>query len=80
MTLQPLSDPQIISRWVDASEQLPDIPGWYLGWLLEENIATRVYFSGKEYPEQRRWTDFTKYVQVTHWVPLPKNPRLTEEK
>lgn len=66
--------------WISVDDRLPDDNGWYLvhhsgGMLFSRELIDGTYFKSK-----KLWANAKadKYGQITHWMPLPEPPNITE--
>lgn len=68
---------QLRKEWISVEEHLPKDSGRYWCYVEDVNCLSRSYFQWNcaFCDTTKAWTDRTKSMVVTHWIPLPTPPQ-----
>lgn len=63
-------------KWISVEERLPHVSDEVLCYIKEYDSIDIYYYTGTDEWDNDRYCGSTKYIGVTHWMPLPEPPKM----
>lgn len=67
------------TNWISVKDRLPEEEAYYLCMVKGHGVRIRRFSEWAKDTRKRFWSNGSETKKVTHWMPLPEPPEITEK-